>query len=260
MTAVTPRLSRLIRAGSLRALQDTLIGMMGGGDALWAADTFILVPTRAAAEQLRRTVEDRVLPERGALAWPAVGTRSDWYQALRDRAPAIGSTLTGVEREAILARVAREVSLDGIEPPFALRPALTAEMLALYDFIRRQGRAINDFERHLVDEGTHIVKFFLWISRDEQKRRLQERLSDPEKNWKFSEADLKERGRWDEYIEAFNLALERCGTDHAPWWIVPANRKWFRDWMIARVLRGTLEGFGMQWPKAQFDPTKVRVD
>ena len=124
---------------------------------------------------------------------------------------------------------------------------------------RRYG-AINDFERHLVDEGTHIVKFFLWISRDEQKRRLQERLSDPEKNWKFSEADLKERGRWDEYIEAFNLALERCGTDHAPWWIVPANRKWFRDWMIARVLRGTLEGFGMQWPKAQFDPTKVRVD
>ena len=124
---------------------------------------------------------------------------------------------------------------------------------------RRYG-AINDFERHLVDEGTHIVKFFLWISRDEQKRRLQERLSDPEKNWKFSEADLKERGRWDEYIEAFNLALERCGTDHAPWWIVPANRKWFRDWMIAHVLRGTLEGFGMQWPKAQFDPTKVRVD
>ena len=152
MTAVTPRLSRLIRAGSLRALQDTLIGMMGGGDALWAADTFILVPTRAAAEQLRRTVEDRVLPERGALAWPAVGTRSDWYQALRDRAPSMGGTLTSVEREAILTRVAREVSRDGVEPPFALRPALTAEMLALYDFIRRQGRTISDFERNLAGE------------------------------------------------------------------------------------------------------------
>jgi PPK2 family polyphosphate:nucleotide phosphotransferase len=126
--------------------------------------------------------------------------------------------------------------------------------------IDRRYEAINDFERHLVDEGTHVVKFFLWISRDEQKRRLQERLADPEKNWKFSEADLKERGRWDEYVEAFNLALARCSTDHAPWWIVPANRKWFRDWMIARVLRGTLEGFSMQWPKAQFDPTKVKVD
>jgi len=124
---------------------------------------------------------------------------------------------------------------------------------------RRYG-AINDFERHLVDEGTHVVKFFLWISRDEQKRRLQERLADPEKNWKFSEADLKERERWDEYIEAFHLALSRCSTDEAPWWIVPANRKWFRDWMVARVLRGTLEGFDMQWPKADFDASKVRVD
>ena len=126
--------------------------------------------------------------------------------------------------------------------------------------IERRYDSINDFERHLVDEGTHVVKFFLWISRDEQKRRLQERLADPEKNWKFSEADLKERGRWDEYIEAFDRALERCSTDHAPWWIVPANRKWFRDWMIARVLRSTLEGFDMQWPRAQFDPSKVKVD
>jgi PPK2 family polyphosphate:nucleotide phosphotransferase len=126
--------------------------------------------------------------------------------------------------------------------------------------IERRYEAINDFERHLVDEGTHVVKFFLWIGRDEQKRRLQERLADPEKNWKFSEADLKERGRWSEYVEAFDLALSRCSTDQAPWWIVPANRKWFRDWMIARVLRSTLEGFEMQWPKAKFDPTKVRVD
>ena len=125
--------------------------------------------------------------------------------------------------------------------------------------IERRYETINHFERHLVDEGTHVVKFFLWISRDEQKRRLQERLADPEKNWKFSEADLKERERWDDYIEAFNQALSRCSTDDAPWWIVPANRKWFRDWMVARVLRGTLEGFDMKWPKASFDVTRVAV-
>ncbi len=124
----------------------------------------------------------------------------------------------------------------------------------------RRYDAINAFERMLEDESTHVVKFFLWISRDEQKRRLQERLSDPEKNWKFSEADLQERGRWKDYIEAFNAALSRCSTAHAPWWIVPANRKWFRDWMVAKVLRHTLEGFDMSWPKAQFDVSKVRVD
>ena len=126
--------------------------------------------------------------------------------------------------------------------------------------LERRYDTINHFERHLVEEGTHVVKFFLWISRDEQKRRLKERLADPEKNWKFSEADLKERGLWTEYIDAFNIALTRCSTDHAPWWIVPANHKWFRDWMVAKVLRHTLEGFDMSWPKAQVDLSGVRVD
>ena len=104
-----------------------------------------------------------------------------------------------------------------------------------------------------------MVKFFLWISQDEQKKRLQERLEDPEKNWKFSEADLKERALWKEYIEAFNIALGRCSTEHAPWWIVPANRKWFRDWMVARVLRRTLEDFRMEWPRTTLDLSKVKV-
>ncbi|MFM7809857.1 MAG: polyphosphate kinase 2 family protein [Planctomycetota bacterium] len=125
--------------------------------------------------------------------------------------------------------------------------------------LERRYDTINNFERMLDDEGTHVVKFFLWISRDEQRRRLQDRLQDPEKNWKFSEADLKERERWDEYMEAFELALTRCSTDHAPWWIVPANRKWFRNWMVARVLRHTLESFDMKWPKAKIDVSKVRV-
>jgi PPK2 family polyphosphate:nucleotide phosphotransferase len=125
--------------------------------------------------------------------------------------------------------------------------------------LERRYETINGFERMLSDEGTHVVKFFLWISRDEQRKRLEERLRDPEKNWKFSEADLKERERWDEYMEAFELALARCSTEHAPWWIVPANRKWFRNWMVARVLRHTLEGFNMTWPDARIDFSKVRV-
>ena len=125
--------------------------------------------------------------------------------------------------------------------------------------LERRYDTINNFERMLDDEGTYVVKFFLWISRDEQRKRLQDRLQDPEKNWKFSEADLKERDRWDDYMQAFELALTRCSTEHAPWWIVPANRKWFRDWMVARVLRGTLEGFDMKWPKASFDVTRVAV-
>ena len=125
--------------------------------------------------------------------------------------------------------------------------------------LERRYDTINGFERMLTDEATHVVKFFLWISQDEQKKRLQERLADPEKNWKFSEADLKERALWKEYIEAFNIALGRCSTEHAPWWIVPANRKWFRDWMVARVLRRTLEDFKMEWPRTTLDLTKVKV-
>jgi RecB family exonuclease len=133
-------------------MHDVLVGLIRAGDPVWAAETFVIVPTRAAAEQLRRTVEDRLLPMQTALAWPQVGTRSDWYQAMLGRIASLGTNITSVEREAILGRVAREVSRAVIVPPFALRPALTAEMLALYDFIRRQGRTVDDFERNVVAE------------------------------------------------------------------------------------------------------------
>lgn len=152
MRFVTPRLSRLIRADSLRVMQDVLVGLIRAGDPVWAAETFVVVPTRAAAEQLRRTVEDRLLLTQSAMVWPQVGTRTDWYQTMLGRIPGLGTNITSVEREAILGRVAREVSRDVIAPPFALRPALTAEMLALYDFVRRQGRTVDDFERNLVAE------------------------------------------------------------------------------------------------------------
>ncbi len=112
----------------------------------------------------------------------------------------------------------------------------------------RRYKHINDFERLLVDEGTTIVKFFLHISKDEQKCRLESRLANPEKNWKFNPDDLKERERWNDYQQAFEDALRECSTKHAPWYVVPADKKWFRDWVVSDVLVRTLKGLKMQYP------------
>jgi RecB family exonuclease len=114
-----------------------------------AADTFVIVPTRAAGEQLRRTVEDRLLPSRPVMAWPHAGPRADFYRDIAGRASEAPRALSGFEREVLLARVAREVAQAGLEPPFALRASLIAEMLALYDHIRRQARTLEDFDRNL---------------------------------------------------------------------------------------------------------------
>lgn len=108
--------------------------------------------------------------------------------------------------------------------------------------------AINDFERMLSENGTRIVKFYLHISRDEQKRRLQSRLDDPSKHWKFDKGDLRERERWDLYMAAFEEAISRCSTDHAPWYVVPANRKWYRNLVVTRIIADTLEAMAPAFP------------
>jgi PPK2 family polyphosphate:nucleotide phosphotransferase len=105
---------------------------------------------------------------------------------------------------------------------------------------------INDFERLLTGEGTIVLKFFLHISQDEQKQRFLERLEDPDKRWKFNPDDLKERKRWDSYQAAYEDALSMTSTEWAPWYIVPANRKWFRNLLIARVLVDTLKKLNPQ--------------
>ena len=110
---------------------------------------------------------------------------------------------------------------------------------------------INDFEKMLVDEGTTVVKFYLHISKDEQKERLQERLEVPEKNWKFARGDLAERELWDSYQTAFEAMLTKTSTDHAPWYVVPANRKWYRNIVISEVLIDILQGLDMQWPEPE---------
>lgn len=110
---------------------------------------------------------------------------------------------------------------------------------------------INDFERLLADSGTRILKFYLHISKDEQKQRLLARLADPEKRWKFSMGDLPVRERWDDYSAAYETLLERCNTDYAPWYIVPANNKWYRDLVVIRAIVDTLEDMNPQFPQPE---------
>jgi PPK2 family polyphosphate:nucleotide phosphotransferase len=119
---------------------------------------------------------------------------------------------------------------------------------------------INAFEKALVDEGTTIVKFFLLIDRDEQKARLQSRLDDPTKNWKFRLGDLAERKLWDDYTIAYEDALNRCSTDAAPWYVIPANRNWFRNLAIAEILGDVLDELKPQYPKPTEDLTGVVIE
>lgn len=118
---------------------------------------------------------------------------------------------------------------------------------------------INAFEAMLAAEGTTILKFFLHISKDEQKERLQARLDDPAKQWKFSVGDLKERALWDDYQAAYEEAIARTSTAHAPWFVIPANRKWYRNLVISEIVIETLKGLNMQWPEPE-DLTGVIVE
>jgi PPK2 family polyphosphate:nucleotide phosphotransferase len=112
---------------------------------------------------------------------------------------------------------------------------------------------INRFEEQLTRDGIRVVKFFLHISYEEQRRRLLERLEDPDKRWKFSENDINERAFWDDYVSAYDAALTRCNPKGAPWYIVPANDKRYRDWAVAQVLIETLEEMNPQYPQPKLD-------
>ena len=124
---------------------------------------------------------------------------------------------------------------------------------------RKRFDHINAFERMLADEGTVIRKFFLHIDRQEQKQRLQARLDDPSRHWKFSLEDLKERRRWADYAAAYEEVLSRTSTEWAPWYIVPANHKWYRNLAIASVLVQTLESLKMKYPEPEDDLSGVVV-
>lgn len=119
---------------------------------------------------------------------------------------------------------------------------------------------INDFEQLLVETGTTILKFYLHIDKDEQKERLEARLEDPKKHWKFRKDDLQERKLWDEYMQAYEDALSKTSTKVAPWYIVPANHKWYRDLVISKILVDTLEGLNMKFPEPEEDLEGVVVE
>ena len=113
---------------------------------------------------------------------------------------------------------------------------------------RRYGH-INDFERMLADEGVTILKFFLHISKDEQKKRFLKRLDEPAKNWKFSLGDVEERQHFDAYMEAYETAIRATAAPHAPWYVIPADRKWLARLMVARAMVRTLEGLALAFPE-----------
>lgn len=118
---------------------------------------------------------------------------------------------------------------------------------------------INDFEENLVRNNISVIKFYLHISKDEQKRRLESRLADPDKRWKFSTNDIKERAFWEDYQDAFEDAINETSTEHAPWYVVPANKKWYRNLVVARTIADTLESMDPQFPPAEKGLEKISI-
>jgi len=121
-------------------------------------------------------------------------------------------------------------------------------------------RQINDFEGMLSDNHVRIVKFLLYISKQEQAKRFRERLEDKSKNWKFSASDLKEREYWDDYIAAYNDMLRQCSTEDAPWYVIPANHKWFRNLAVSQIVRETLEDMNLKFPKPAADLSGIKFE
>ena len=124
---------------------------------------------------------------------------------------------------------------------------------------KQRYEVINQFERLLVDRGTRVLKFYLHISREEQRQRLLARLDHPLKRWKFSDADLVERAQWRKYQRAFEDALGRCSTKHAPWFIIPADRKWYRDFAVSQIVADEMDRMNPQLPKARLQIKKLRA-
>ena len=157
----------------------------------------------------------------------------DFLWRVHDKAPAKGEVVVfnRSHYEDVLV-----VRVHGLVPEDVWRPR--------FDFI-------NDFEANLAASGTRIVKLYLHISKEEQAERFQARLDDPSKQWKFRKGDLDDRARWDDYIAAFEEAITRTSTDCAPWYVVPADRKWYRNWAVSRILVETLEDMDPQYPPAE---------
>ena len=119
---------------------------------------------------------------------------------------------------------------------------------------------INNFERMLVENGTVVLKFFLHISKDEQKARLESRLNDPRKHWKIAESDFRDRSYWDDYIHAYEAIFNICNTEWAPWHIIPANKKWYRNLVITERVVENLQKLDMKYPEPTFDISQITIE
>lgn len=140
-----------------------------------------------------------------------------------------------------------EVSVVKVHPHYLEAQRLPPDAI-IADVFKQRYRQINDFERMLVENGTYVLKFFMHISKDAQRKRLEDRLNDRTKHWKFSEADVIERRHWDNYMTAFEDMINETNTKYAPWYVIPADNKWYRDYMVTKVLLETLEKFNMKFP------------
>jgi PPK2 family polyphosphate:nucleotide phosphotransferase len=125
---------------------------------------------------------------------------------------------------------------------------------------RQRYRQINDLERMLTENGVTILKFFLHISREEQKRRFEARIQDSSRNWKLSLPDFEERQHWDNYTEAYEEALKRCSTKQAPWYVIPSNRKWFRNYLVAELVVRALDNMRLKYPAPSVDVSQVVLE
>jgi PPK2 family polyphosphate:nucleotide phosphotransferase len=161
-------------------------------------------------------------------------------------------------RHGFLWRIRRslpEAGVVGIFNRSHYEDVLIARVHALADpkVIERRYQQINQFEKEVVKSGTTIIKFCLHISYDEQRSRLVDRLRDPDKHWKFHETDINERRYWDDYMSAYGIAITKCSTKWAPWYVIPANDKDYRNWAVAKIVRDTLADMDPQYPKPKLN-------
>ncbi|MEX1114935.1 MAG: PPK2 family polyphosphate kinase [Akkermansiaceae bacterium] len=125
---------------------------------------------------------------------------------------------------------------------------------------KRRQRHVIEFERMLAEEGTTVVKIFLHISKEEQKKRLESRLQNPRKHWKFNPDDLADRARWEEFMSAYEDVIGKTSTEFAPWYIVPSDRKWYRNLCVARIMLDTLKKLNMDFPAIDWDPKAIKIE
>lgn len=142
-----------------------------------------------------------------------------------------------------------EVVTTKVHPEYIRTQHLPDEVILDPNFFKKRYRQINEYEHMLTENGTLVMKFFLHISKDEQKIRIRERLQDPKKNWKFSMDDVLERKKWNEYMQSFESMIQNTSSTHAPWYVIPANIKWYRNYLITDFLVKELRALKMKFPR-----------